>query len=151
MSLEGDQHFERILHSCTLAQDLKQVFEDVCTNGLIKLKVNDWVEVSFCLPHKVHHFYRDGQFFESESINKWAHVYLMVCISTTLFCAWRCLKGLRPYHGLLLLSERKVLLDNLPQDSSPSIVRLINMYNPVKSLQTLSADSDLTLAQVKKK
>lgn len=47
------------------------------------------------------------------------------------------------------MAERKVLLDNLPQDSSPSIVRLINMYNPVKSLQTLSADSDLTLAQVR--
>lgn len=47
------------------------------------------------------------------------------------------------------MAERKVLLDNLPQDSSPSIVRLINMYNPVKSLETLSADSDLTLAQVK--
>lgn len=49
------------------------------------------------------------------------------------------------------MTERKVLLDNLPQDSSPSIVRLINMYNPVKSLQTLSADSDLTLAQVRSK
>jgi len=46
------------------------------------------------------------------------------------------------------MADRKVLLDNLPQDSSPSIVRLINMYNPVKSLETLSADSDLTLAQV---
>jgi nitrogen permease regulator 3-like protein len=49
------------------------------------------------------------------------------------------------------MAERKVLLDNLPQDSSPSIVRLINMYNPVKSLETLSADSDLTLAQVRQK
>jgi len=47
------------------------------------------------------------------------------------------------------MADRKVLLDNLPQDSSPSIVRLINMYNPVKSLETLSADSDLTLAQVR--
>lgn len=46
------------------------------------------------------------------------------------------------------MAERKVLLDNLPQDASPSVVRLINMYSPVKSLQTLSADSDLTLAQV---
>jgi len=127
--LEDGEHFEKILNHCQLAKDLKKVFEDVCTNGLIKLKVNNWVELSFCLPHKVHHFYRDGLYFEPDSINK-------------------CLKGLRPYHGLLLLAERKVLLDNLPQDSSPSIVRLINMYNPAKSLQTLSADSDLTLAQV---
>lgn len=128
-STDNNKHFEKILETSSLALDLKSVFEGVVTNGLIKLKVNDWVDVSFCLPHKVHHFYRDGQYFEPESINK-------------------CLKGLRPYHGLLLMAERKVLLDNLPQDSSPSIVRLINMYNPVKSLETLSADSDLTLAQV---
>jgi len=70
-------------------------------------------------------------------------------IPTKYVFSERCLIGLRPYHGLLLLADRKVLLDKLSQDSSPSIVRLINMYNPVKSLQTLSADSDLTLAQVR--
>jgi len=33
-------------------------------------------------------------------------------------------------------------------DCSPALKRLIQMYNPLKSLQTLAADSDLTLAQV---
>ncbi|XP_050441964.1 GATOR complex protein NPRL3 [Adelges cooleyi] len=124
-----NKHFEKILEDCTLAQDLKKVYDDMCANGIIKLKVNNWIEVSFCLPHKVHHFYKEGQYFEPDSINK-------------------CLKGLRPYHGLLLMTDRKKLLESLPTDSSPSIVRLINMYNPVKSLQTLSADADLTIAQV---
>lgn len=77
-SLENDQHFERILNHCSLAQDLKKVFEDVCTTGVVKLKVNSWIEVSFCLPHKVHHFYRDGQYFEPENINKWEFIHLMI-------------------------------------------------------------------------
>ncbi|XP_050547072.1 GATOR complex protein NPRL3-like, partial [Daktulosphaira vitifoliae] len=128
-TITENKHFEKILEECSLAQDLKKVYNDVCADGIIRLKVNNWIEISFCLPHKVHHFYKEGQYFEPDSINK-------------------CLKGLRPYHGLLLMTDRKKLLENLPTDSSPSIVRLINMYNPVKSLQTLSADADLTIAQV---
>lgn len=77
-NIENGKHFEKILRTCTLAQDLKQVFEDVCTNGLIKLKVNNWVDVSFCLPHKVHRFYKDGQYFEPDSINKWEYVHLIM-------------------------------------------------------------------------
>jgi len=60
----------------------------------------------------------------------------------------RCLQSLRPYHGLLLLVEASELLDHLPPDASPALVRLVRMYSPLKSLQTLSADADLTLSQV---
>lgn len=63
-----------------------------------------------------------------------------------LYC--RCLNSLRPYHGILLLIEPLDLLDSLPIDSSPALKRLIQMYSPLKSLQTLAADSDLTLTQV---
>ena len=55
---------------------------------------------------------------------------------------------MRPYHGLLLLVEASELLDHLPPDASPALVRLVRMYSPLKSLQTLSADADLTLSQV---
>lgn len=55
---------------------------------------------------------------------------------------------MRPYHGLLLLIEQLELLESLPSDSSPALKRMIQMYNPLKSLQTLAADSDLTLSQV---
>lgn len=58
------------------------------------------------------------------------------------------MNSLKPYHGLLLLIEPLELLDSLPIDSSPALKRLIQMYNPLKSLQTLAADSDITLAQV---
>lgn len=60
----------------------------------------------------------------------------------------RCLQSLRPYHGLLLLVETSELLDHLHPDASPALVRLVRMYSPLKSLQTLAADADLTLSQV---
>jgi len=71
---------------------------------------------------------------------------LMVSTTSYLFC--RCLNSLRPYHGILVLTEPLDLLESLQIDRSPSLKRLIRMYNPLKSLQTLAADSDLTLAQV---
>jgi len=58
------------------------------------------------------------------------------------------LNSLRPYHGILLLTEPLDLLESLQIDCSPALKRLIQMYNPLKSLQTLAANSDLTLAQV---
>lgn len=58
------------------------------------------------------------------------------------------MRYLRPYHGILLLIEPRKLLESLPVDSSPALRRLIEMYSPLISLQTLAADSDLSLLQV---
>lgn len=91
--------------------------------------IDKWIQVSFCLPQKVHQTHKKGFTVDPEIID-------------------RCLNSLRPYHGLLLLTEPMDLLDSLPTDHSPALCRLIQMYNPLKSLQTLAADSDLTLAQV---
>lgn len=69
-------------------------------------------------------------------------------LNTVLSFKNRCLQSLRPYHGLLLLVEPSELLESLPPDASPALVRLVQVHSPLKSLQTLSADADLTLAQV---
>jgi nitrogen permease regulator 3-like protein len=40
------------------------------------------------------------------------------------------------------------LLNSIPLDSSPSLIRLIMQYSPLKSLQTLAMETDLPLSQV---
>ena len=60
----------------------------------------------------------------------------------------QCLSAMRPYHGLLLLLPLEELLSTLPIDASPALVRLAKMVNPLKNLQTLSLDADLSLSQV---
>ncbi|XP_076165242.1 GATOR complex protein Nprl3 [Ptiloglossa arizonensis] len=121
--------YELILQRSLLARDLKSVFSSLSTSGIINIMINKWIQVRFCLPQKVHQSHKKGFVINPEIID-------------------RCLNSLRPYHGLLLLIEPLDLLDTLPIDSSPALKRLIQMYSPLKSLQSLAADSDLTLTQV---
>lgn len=53
-----------------------------------------------------------------------------------------------PYHALLLMVDENSLSNSLPLDSSPSITRLLRIVSPLKNLQTLAADADLSLGQV---
>lgn len=55
---------------------------------------------------------------------------------------------LSPYHALLLLSDEKSLLAELPIDCSPALVRVIKTTSAVKNLQQLAQDADLALLQV---
>ncbi|EMP26509.1 Nitrogen permease regulator 3-like protein [Chelonia mydas] len=54
----------------------------------------------------------------------------------------------RPYHALLLLNDEKSLLNELPLDCSPALVRVIKTTSAVKNLQQLAQDADLALLQV---
>lgn len=128
----GEHHespFDLILKRSSLARDLRTVYEDLCNTGQVHLKVNKWIEVSFCLPQKVHQFHNKDFLIEPEMIDK-------------------CLQSLRPYHGLLLLVEGVELLAGLSPDASPALTRLIHVYSPLRSLQCLAADADLVLSQV---
>eukprot|EP00064_Thunnus_orientalis_P010252 superscaffoldBa00001374_g10278 len=46
--------FRQILPKCKLARDLKEAYDSLCTTGVVRLHINNWLEVSFCLPHKIH-------------------------------------------------------------------------------------------------
>ena len=46
----------------------------------------------------------------------------------------KCLKYLRPYHGILMLQDENTLLESLPLDSTPALSRLIQVANPLRSL-----------------
>ncbi|XP_013925739.1 PREDICTED: nitrogen permease regulator 3-like protein [Thamnophis sirtalis] len=125
---EGPQSpFPHILPKCKLARDLKEAYDSLCTTGLVQLQINNWLEVSFCLPHKIHDV--ASSFIPPEAIE-------------------RSLKAIRPYHALLLLRDEKSLLSELPLDCSPALVRVIKTASAVKNLQQLAQDADLALLQV---
>ncbi|KAK2533407.1 Nprl3 [Columba guinea] len=129
-STEGPQSpFHHILPKCKLARDLKEMYDSLCTTGVVRLHINNWLEVSFCLPHKIH--YVATNFIPPEAIE-------------------RSLKSIRPYHALLLLNDEKSLLNELPLDCSPALVRVIKTTSAVKNLQQLAQDADLALLQVVK-
>uniref|UniRef100_A0A8D2HID8 GATOR complex protein NPRL3 n=1 Tax=Urocitellus parryii TaxID=9999 RepID=A0A8D2HID8_UROPR len=109
------------------SQDGHAVCASLCTSGVVRLHINSWLEVSFCLPHKIH--YAASSLIPPEAIE-------------------RSLKAIRPYHALLLLSDEKSLLSELPVDCSPALVRVIKTTSAVKNLQQLAQDADLALLQV---
>ncbi|KAM4631891.1 GATOR1 complex protein NPRL3 isoform 2-T6 [Discoglossus pictus] len=119
--------FHHILPKCKLARDLKEAYDSLCTTGVVRLHINNWLEVSFCLPHKIH------------------------CVGTNFIppeAIERSLKSIRPYHALLLLKDEKSLLNDLPLDCSPALMRIIKSTSAVKNLQQLAQDADLALLQV---
>lgn len=52
-----------------------------------------------------------------------------------------------PYHAMLLTEDERVLLDSLPLDVSPALVKLIRVSSPVKNLQSLASEADIDLRQ----
>lgn len=124
--------FNVILEKSTLAQNIKKLYEDLCTTGLVNVTFNRWMTLSFCLPQKAHQWHLRGQIVQPEDID-------------------RCLQALRPYHSLLLLysiEQLEHLINFTCLDSSPSLVKMLKQYSPMKNLQTLASDSDLTLSHV---
>ncbi|CAN8002936.1 unnamed protein product [Ixodes hexagonus] len=118
-----------ILKRSQLARDLQRAYNELHSSGSVHLRINRWINVSFCLPHKVHRLRLTRNSVKAEAIQK-------------------CLMQLRPYHTLLLLVDPRELADSLPNDSSSALVRLIFTASPMRSLVQLAADTDLSLKQV---
>jgi hypothetical protein len=129
----SESPYKLILGKSRLAKDLKRIYEHLSTEGTVHLRLNRWVEISFCLPQKVHRLMLK------------THSYLPSISPQNI---QNCLEALRPYHAILLLVETQELLDSLPQDASPAFVRIVRVANPIKNLVELSADADITLSQV---
>ncbi|XP_045536818.1 GATOR complex protein NPRL3 [Papilio machaon] len=121
--------FHLILQRSSLARSMKAVFEGLSSTGIVQVRINNWVLLSFCLPHKAHQIHNRGLVIEPECIDK-------------------CLQKLRPYHGILLMVDPNELLASIPLDGSPALLRLIKLYSPLKSLQTLAIEADLSFTQV---
>ncbi|KAL9957123.1 hypothetical protein ACROYT_G038725 [Oculina patagonica] len=125
----AESPFQHILPRSKLARDLQDVFKSLCATGSVRLKINGWVNVSFCLPHKVHNLNQGTVHIKPEAIHK-------------------SLAAIRPYHTLLFLVDEGYLVASLPGDCSPAVTRLVRMASPLKSFQTLSQDTDIPLSQV---
>lgn len=125
--------FAQVLNNSSLARDLKEIFINLSVSGIVDLKINNWINVSFCLPQKVHRL----RLMTHKS---------MPAIGTADIK--RCLMYLRPYHGLLLLYEPQELLDSLPIDASPAFIQLIKVTKPDKNFMDLAVDANLTLMQI---
>lgn len=108
---------------------LFQIYQDLCSTGLLNITINQFITLSFCLPQKAHQFHKKGVVVEPEAID-------------------RCLKSLKPYHGMLLLVDYTELLDCVPPSGAVMLTKLLNAYNPFKTLQNIATDADFAIKHV---
>lgn len=106
-----------------------QIYQDLCSTGLLNITINQFITLSFCLPQKAHQFHKKGVVVEPEAID-------------------RCLKSLKPYHGMLLLVDYTELLDCVPPSGAVILTKLLNAYNPFKTLQNIATDADFAIKHV---
>lgn len=128
-SVLNDCEFDLILERSSLAQSLKAIYHDLCTTGLINISINQYVTLSFCFPQKAHQFHKKGVIVEPEAIDK-------------------CLKSLKPYHGMLLLVDFADLLDCVPPTGARMLLQLVENYNPLKSLQNIASEANISIELV---
>ncbi|CAF1389084.1 unnamed protein product [Rotaria magnacalcarata] len=113
-----------------LAATLRQIYIDLQVSGEINISINNWLNVSCCLPHR------------SVPIN---------CpLETDYFYNVLSNAGdyLKPYYGLLLVIDPLVLLASLPMDSSQTLATLIKTVRSSHSLSSLSLDTGIQLSQI---
>ncbi|XP_015265437.1 PREDICTED: nitrogen permease regulator 3-like protein [Gekko japonicus] len=113
--------FLHILPKCKLARDLKEAHDSLCTTGVVRLHINNWLEVSFCLPHKIHNV--ASRFIPPEAIE-------------------RSLKAIRPglwlpSHALVPPAHRLRMV--APPPPSPPRERLLMASSPSRQVFQLAA------------
>lgn len=133
---KSEKIFDSIVQKSSLALCLRTLYHDLCTTGLINVVLNESVTLCFCLPQKAWNF----RFAERKT--KGGQPFIDPDIID------RCIVSLKPYHGFLLLVDPSELLDCVPPSGAKILLQLIESYNPLKSLQSMSSDSDLSLDQV---
>uniref|UniRef100_A0A336LA23 GATOR complex protein NPRL3 n=1 Tax=Culicoides sonorensis TaxID=179676 RepID=A0A336LA23_CULSO len=121
--------FTRIIDESSLAQCLRDVHLELCNSGLLNITINQSLTLCFCLPQKAHQFHKPGSMVEPEAIDK-------------------CLNSLKPYHGMLLLVDPIDLLDCIPPCGARILLQLIEVYNPLKSLQNMASDAEMLIEHV---
>lgn len=126
-----ERTFELIAERCTLAQALRSICRDLCNTGVLNTTLNQNLTLTFCLPAKAHQLHKKGSMVDPETID-------------------RCLRALKPYHGMLLLVDFAELLDCVPPTGARMLWQLVDAYNPLISLQSMASNADLSIEHVYK-
>ncbi|UJR33890.1 hypothetical protein I4U23_021310 [Adineta vaga] len=113
-----------------LAAMLKQIFLDLQDSGEINITINNWLNVSCCLPHRSIAFSCPLETDFAFNVLSNAEQYL------------------KQYYGLLLVIDPSALLTSLPTDSSSTLNTLIRHLRSSYSMSRLAIETGVPLSQI---
>ena len=150
-----------ILKESKLAITLKQVFDDITISGTTSVLINNSSLISSCLPQKVHQLLRGNQICRSRSLPPIGPFEIR-----------KALELLRPFHGILLLSDYSKLLDpkvnltSIPpviggdaksnqfavgdskREPTSDTIKVVTRIRPTRTLDDLSKETGLSLGKI---
>ncbi|RUS29887.1 nitrogen permease regulator of amino acid transport activity 3-domain-containing protein [Jimgerdemannia flammicorona] len=139
---------EQILNASSLARDIKHVFDSICNNTIAHIILNDFIDLSLQIPtlgsgNSMLYAALEGDYYsmipDLVGTSGSGNGYGYECDTYPILC---------PYHALLLLNDPEEVLQNVPMDSSPTLIHLVQMLTPTLNLHELSMLLDCSLAQV---
>ncbi|CAF3736451.1 unnamed protein product [Adineta steineri] len=113
-----------------LAATLKQIYTDLQASGEINIIINNWLNVSCCLPHR------------SIALN------CPLAIDFAFKVLSNSEQYLKPYYGLLLVIDPSALLNSLPADASSTLTTLVRHLRSSYSMSRLSIETGVPLSQI---
>ncbi|CAF0725263.1 unnamed protein product [Rotaria sordida] len=125
-----EQIYSTMIEQSVLAATLKQIYIDLQVSGEINITINNWLNVSYCLPHR------------SIPINCPLDIDYVVHVLSNAE------QYLKPYYGLLLVIDPSALLASLPTDSSSTLNTLVRHLRSSYSLSRLSIETSIPLSQI---
>jgi len=124
-----DQIYTTMVEQSVLARILKQIYIDLQVSGEINVTINDWLNVSCCLPHR------------SISMNCPLPIdYAFEVLSNAQ-------NYIKMFHGLLLVIDPSTLINSLPVDSSSTLSTLVRHARSSYSLSRLSVETGIPIGQ----
>ena len=122
--------FEKALEKSKLAQEFRDIYESIRKEGVIDILINNWIRLSFCLPHLAY-----------KITDKCEQTYFVEVI-------FNAIKYLKPYLGIVLLKKKESLLESLPDNCNYYTQRLIEIANPRFSIARYAAELDVPIEEI---
>jgi hypothetical protein len=122
--------FERALEKSKLAQEFRDIYESIRKEGIIDMLINNWIRLSFCLPHLAY-----------KITNKCEQTYFVEVI-------FNAINYLKPYLGIVLLKNKENLLESLPENCNYYARLLIEIANPRFSIARYAAELDVPIEEI---
>ncbi|KAL7061269.1 hypothetical protein AAHC03_09925 [Spirometra sp. Aus1] len=122
------QVFALVAKRSPLCSELQHIVESVTSVGRVNIAIKGRYPVFFCLPYKAYAILPVGQ---PHLMPNWPAVRPRA--------VWQAMEKMRPYHTLLLTTQREELLSSfLPPDANRSLASFIKELSPTVGLNDLS-------------